>query len=32
MLIERAKERLGAFGERSAPLCALADYVFERKN
>ena len=32
MLIERAKERLGAFGERSAPLCALADYVLERKN
>src|SRR5207249_5828948 len=32
ILIERAKERLGAFGERSAPLCALADYVLERKN
>ncbi|HYY06556.1 MAG TPA: polyprenyl synthetase family protein, partial [Candidatus Limnocylindria bacterium] len=32
MLIERAKERLGVFGARSAPLCALADYVLERKN
>ena len=32
MLIERAKERLGVFGARSAPLCALADYVVERKN
>ena len=32
MLIERAKERLGVFDARSAPLCALADYVFERKN
>src|SRR5437016_12314884 len=32
MLIERAKERLGAVGERAAPRCALADYVLERKN
>src|SRR5439155_19404253 len=32
MLIERAKERLSLFGARSAPLCALADYVLERKN
>jgi geranylgeranyl diphosphate synthase type II len=31
MRIERAKERLGAFGPRSAPLRALADYVVERK-
>ena len=31
-LIERVKQRLGVFGERSAPLCALADYVVERKN
>ena len=32
VLIERTKQRLAAFGERSVPLCALADYVFERKN
>jgi geranylgeranyl diphosphate synthase, type II len=31
MRIERAKERLGVFGPRSAPLRALADYVVERK-
>ncbi|MGH7275865.1 MAG: polyprenyl synthetase family protein [Candidatus Rokuibacteriota bacterium] len=31
-LIERVKQRLGVFGERSARLCALADYVVERKN
>jgi geranylgeranyl diphosphate synthase, type II len=31
MRIERAKERLGVFGPRSAPLRALADYVLERK-
>ncbi len=32
MLIGRVKERLQALGARSGPLCALADYVFERKN
>jgi geranylgeranyl diphosphate synthase type II len=32
MHIERAKERLAAFGARSAPLRALADYVVERKS
>jgi len=32
MLIDRAKERLGVFGQRSAPLLALADYVVERKS
>jgi geranylgeranyl diphosphate synthase type II len=32
MLVDRAKERLGVFGARSAPLRALADYVVERKN
>ncbi len=32
LLIERAKERLGAFGARAVPLRALADYVVERKN
>ncbi len=32
MLIDRAKERLGVFGQRSAPLLALADYVLERKS
>jgi geranylgeranyl diphosphate synthase type II len=32
LLIERCQQRLGALGERSAPLRALADYVFERKN
>ncbi len=32
LLIERTKQRLGVFGERAGPLCALADYVFERKN
>jgi len=31
-LIEATKSRLGVFGTRSAPLCALADYVVERKN
>jgi len=31
-LVERTKSRLAAFGARSAPLCALADYVVERKN
>ncbi len=31
-LIARVKRRLAAFGERSAALCALADYVVERKN
>jgi len=31
-LIEQTKSRLGVFGARSAPLCALADYVVERKN
>jgi geranylgeranyl diphosphate synthase type II len=32
LLIERCQQRLGALGERAAPLRALADYVFERKN
>jgi geranylgeranyl diphosphate synthase type II len=32
MHAERAKERLAGFGPRSAPLCALADYVVERKS
>src|SRR5881398_403190 len=32
MLIDRAKERLGVFGQRPAPLLALADYVVERKS
>ncbi|PYN54187.1 MAG: polyprenyl synthetase, partial [Candidatus Rokuibacteriota bacterium] len=32
LLIERTKQRLAVFGEASGPLCALADYVFERKN
>jgi geranylgeranyl diphosphate synthase, type II len=31
-LIERTKSRLEVFGARSAPLCALADFVVERKN
>jgi geranylgeranyl diphosphate synthase type II len=31
-LIEETKSRLAVFGGRSAPLCALADYVVERKN
>ena len=31
-LIERAKSRLGVFGGRSAPVCALADFVVERKS
>ncbi|MBI1964078.1 MAG: polyprenyl synthetase family protein, partial [Candidatus Rokubacteria bacterium] len=31
-LVERVKTRLAGFGERGAPLGALADYVFERKN
>ena len=31
-LVERVKTRLAGFGERAAPLGALADYVFERKN
>ena len=31
-LIERTKSRLGMFGARSAPLCALADFVVERKS
>ena len=31
-LIERTKSRLGVFGARSAPLCALADFVVERKS
>ncbi len=31
-LTERAKSRLGVFGGRSAPVCALADFVVERKS
>ncbi len=31
-LIERTKSRLVVFGARSAPLCALADFVVERKS
>src|SRR5437773_9316260 len=31
-LIEETKRRLAVFGGRSAPLCALADYVVERKS
>ena len=31
-LIERTKSRLGVFGARSASLCALADFVVERKS
>jgi len=31
-LIERTKSGLGVFGARSAPLCALADFVVERKS
>ena len=31
-LIEQTKSRLGVFGARSAPLCALADFVVERKS
>ncbi|MBI4628119.1 MAG: polyprenyl synthetase family protein [Candidatus Rokubacteria bacterium] len=31
-LVERVKTRLAGFGKRGAPLGALADYVFERKN
>ena len=31
-LVERTKSRLGVFGARSAPLCALADFVVERKS
>jgi geranylgeranyl diphosphate synthase type II len=31
-LIERAKGELGRLGPGSAPLCALADYVFERRS
>jgi hypothetical protein len=31
-LIERAKSRLAVFGARSAPICALADFVVERKS
>ena len=31
-LVERVKTRLAGFGERGAPLAALADYVVERKN
>ncbi len=31
-LIERTKSRLAVFGARSAPLCALADFVVERKS
>jgi geranylgeranyl diphosphate synthase type II len=31
-LIERTKSRLSAFGARSVPLCALADFVVERKS
>src|SRR5437016_13155508 len=31
-LIERTKQRLSVCGEASGPLCALPDYVFERKN
>jgi geranylgeranyl diphosphate synthase type II len=31
-LIERTKSRLSVFGARSAPLCALADFVGERKS
>jgi len=31
-LIERTKSRVAVFGARSAPLCALADFVVERKS
>jgi geranylgeranyl diphosphate synthase type II len=31
-LIERTKSRLGVFGARAAPVCALADFVVERKS
>ena len=31
-LTERTKSRLSVFGARSAPLCALADFVVERKS
>jgi geranylgeranyl diphosphate synthase type II len=31
-LIERTKSRLSVFGARSAPLCALANFVVERKS
>ena len=31
-LIERTKSRLAVFGARSAPVCALADFVVERKS
>jgi geranylgeranyl diphosphate synthase, type II len=31
-LIGRAKDELAAFGARAVPLCALADYIFERRS
>jgi geranylgeranyl pyrophosphate synthase len=31
-LIERAKDRLAVLGDRAAPICALADFVIERKS
>ena len=31
-LIARAKERLSSLGPGAAPLCALADYIFERRS
>jgi len=31
-LIERAKEKLAVLGPGAAPICALADYVFERRS
>jgi len=31
-LIERTKSRLAVFGARAAPVCALADFVVERKS
>ena len=31
-LIERTKSRLGVFGARAVPVCALADFVVERKS
>jgi geranylgeranyl diphosphate synthase, type II len=31
-LIEQAKDRLAVLGDRAAPICALADFVIERKS
>lgn len=31
-LVDEAKEALTPFGEKSAPLCAIADYIIDRKN